>query len=308
MKKATTVFAIVLSTLTVLHGASSPRVVVNKVFLNQSGFTQFTSIEVGSYYTEVTGINDRGQIVGNYQPSSNYDVQGFLLDRGTFTPIGFCVSDINNSGQIVGSSTPHFDQAVPNKGFLLDKGVLTIIEYPGSFHSFATGINNQGQIVGFYRETAWDFFAHGFLFDHGVYTSFDFPDGFSTFPSDINDKGEIVGHWWKVEQHLISQLRGFHGYNSGGFILENGVYIDYDVPGYEFGSLLSGVNSKGAVTGSLYSSAVDIAGFVDDGRTRTIVQFPSSTYTIPIGINDRGQVVGSYIVPGQSITRGFIAE
>jgi len=300
MKKATLVLAIVLSSLTVLHGASSPTVVVNKIFSNQSGFTQFTSVEVGSYYTEVTGINDRGQIVGNYQPSSNYDVQGFLLDRGTFTPIGFCVSDINNSGQIVGSSTPHFDQAVPNKGFLLDKGVLTIIEYPGSFHSFATGINNQGQIVGFYRETAWDFFAHGFLFDHGVYTSFDFPDGFSTFPSDINDKGEIVGQWWKTA----------YGTLSGGFILEKGAYTNYEVPGYEFGSLLSGVNSKGAVTGSLYSSSVDITGFVDDGRTRTVVQFPSSTRTIPSRINDRGQVVGSYIVLEYSISRrlGFIAE
>jgi len=145
------------------------------------------------------------------------------------------------------------------------------------------------------RETASDSFSHGFLFDHGVYTSLDHPNGFSTFPNDINDKGDIVG--WTMDYGIPL-----------GFILKDGVFADYDVPGYEFGSMVSGVNSKGEVTGTLHSSGVDITGFVDDGRTLTVFKFPSSTITRPTGINDRGQVVGSYIVPGQSIIRGFIAE
>jgi probable HAF family extracellular repeat protein len=73
--------------------------------------------------TKPLGINDSGQIVGQYRDSSG-GVQSFLFSNGTFTPINdpsatdtTLANGINNSGQIVGDYDPNnFD--VP--GFLFD--------------------------------------------------------------------------------------------------------------------------------------------------------------------------------------------
>ena len=89
---------------------------------------------------------------------------GFVLSRGRF--IGFDAPDrgdfllpldINNRGQIVGYT---FDDPVTMagaRGFLLAKGArgsATPISFPGAPRTIATGINDQGQIVGFYENPA----------------------------------------------------------------------------------------------------------------------------------------------------------
>jgi hypothetical protein len=81
--------------------------------------------------------------------------QGFLLDKGGFTPIeapgasGTQLLHINNRLQMVGAygdadGTPH--------GLLLDKGVVTTIDAPDAINTNATDIDERGQIVGCYLE------------------------------------------------------------------------------------------------------------------------------------------------------------
>src|SRR6266567_752329 len=70
----------------------------------------FTDVDYpGAVWTVPTGINDSGQIVGQYLASSGVR-HGFLLSGGTYTTIdcpdpytdGSNAVGINNSGQIVG--------------------------------------------------------------------------------------------------------------------------------------------------------------------------------------------------------------
>jgi uncharacterized membrane protein len=104
-----------------------------------------------------TGINDLDQMVGTYSNAS--DTYGFLYSNGVYTTINdplSTISDtsaisINNLGQIVGSySAPSINGAVPN-GFLYSNGGYTTIDDPlGTSGTVATGINDLGQIVGYY--------------------------------------------------------------------------------------------------------------------------------------------------------------
>ena len=85
----------------------------------------FTTIDVpGAVATLAQGINDHGQIVGEYLDGITGPGHGPLLD-GTFTTIdvpgaSFTVArGINNRGQIVGYYDPH--------GFLLGVSVPGVV-------------------------------------------------------------------------------------------------------------------------------------------------------------------------------------
>jgi probable HAF family extracellular repeat protein len=70
--------------------------------------------------TEATGINDKGQIVGNYIDSKGVE-HGFLYSKGTYTTLndplgthGTEVLGINNYGKIVGI---YYDSHYVEHGF-----------------------------------------------------------------------------------------------------------------------------------------------------------------------------------------------
>jgi hypothetical protein len=174
--------------------------------------------------TTVTGINNRGQIVG-FGTDGNFNSLGFVYDRGVFTTIEFpgsivpgglfggtAPAGINDHGQIVGS---WFDSISFNSHvFVYDRGVFTTLtDIPDAVFAGASGINNRGQIVGSYFSP--DFTAtHGFVYDRGVYTIIDFPGSSRTFLSGINDRGQIVGNYedtnFNVHYFLLTR-DGDHG-------------------------------------------------------------------------------------------------
>src|SRR5262245_40631848 len=94
---------------------------------------------------------------------------------------------INNAGDIVGY---YQDSNSQNHGFLLDHGIYTTIDPPGSISTVATSINASGQIVGRYGTGSANL---GFLYDHGTYTTIAAPGNSATDPYSINAKGQVVG-------------------------------------------------------------------------------------------------------------------
>jgi probable HAF family extracellular repeat protein len=54
---------------------------------------------------------------------------------------------INAAGQIVGS---YSDAAYLHHGFLYDQGSYTTLDVPGANYTHASGINDSGQVVGYY--------------------------------------------------------------------------------------------------------------------------------------------------------------
>jgi probable HAF family extracellular repeat protein len=147
------------------------------------------------------GINNQGQVVGYSGTciAANYAV---LWENDTATPLpdfgnpGAIAFAINGHNQIVG-------QAVNSEGTTLAalwenntvKSLGTLL--PGDVASFATSINNRGQVVGssFDSSSSW---SHGLLWQNGRMYDLNtlFPASSNLYvisASNINESGQIAG-------------------------------------------------------------------------------------------------------------------
>ena len=261
----------------------------------------FTSLSVaGSASTRAFGINNSGEVVGEYTTSGPY--QGFSFSGGVFTnPIGTTdqyPTGVNNSGEITGFLFSDSSAAA----FLNIGGVFSASHYPGPnafgnlpVDTYAYGINDLGQIVG-YADNGTIF---GFLLSGGVYTGFSFPGTANphsaTSAFGINNSGQIVGD-----------------YSTGGvtlgFLLSGGVYTSLAFPGAAV-TEARGINNNGQIVG-IYAtpgaSEGDYHGFLLSGGVYTTIDFPGASSTLASGINDLGQITGSYNIGNETIN-GFLA-
>ncbi len=198
------------------------------------------------------GLNDSGQIVGDYLDASD-NSHGYELSGGTFTSFdypgatGTNASAINNTGVIVGGWWP---SSLLVQGFQLSGGSYTVINFPVSTQTFPYGTNNNGDIVGFYDDA--EDVTHGFLQSGGTYTSIDVPGAFGTYATSINDAGEIVGGYCTTAQCMDDQN------TIQGYLLSGGVFTTINVPG-STSTIIFGINKKGAIVGS-YGNCGEGAG------------------------------------------------
>jgi uncharacterized membrane protein len=111
--------------------------------------------------TAVSGINARGDLVGNWGPDiSSPILHGFVFSKkGQFISFDVPIAgstwtqpnDINAMDQIVGL---YIDAAGVLHGFLQVGATFTSVDFPGAAYTTAWGINNTGQIVGNHYDTA----------------------------------------------------------------------------------------------------------------------------------------------------------
>ncbi len=146
------------------------------------------------------------------------------------------VSSINNSGEVAGAVTfpnGYYNAIMWKDGETKNLGTL------GGNYSKASGINDNGQIVGYssLSQIDDDSVTHPFLWENGVMKDLgSFGGDFST-ASDINIKGQIVG--------VSSISEG----SSHAFIWENDFMKDLGKLGGSY-SEASGINDNGQVVGS----------------------------------------------------------
>src|SRR5262245_3506544 len=263
-----------------------------------------TSEELG--FTTLADINNDGEITGGFTNSSG---PGFLIDRQFRSIDVQCPAtasrdlpaqpqSINKRGEITGFCTVG---ARLHGFFRNEKGKYTLLDFPDANLTEATGINNDGQVVGDYRDSSGKF--HGFFWDAGLFLTFDvpFPEA-TTGPNGINNVGQIVG---------------FYDDNTGGrhgFLYDRGIFISFDVPGSRL-TAPTDINDHGQIVG-VYVDDDDIlkSFLLENGRFTTIdVPFPGVIFTDVSGINNRGQIVGRYLTsnPGDPVNpflnHGFIA-
>lgn len=169
-------------------------------------FAQFTYTAVdisGAVETEVRGVNNYGEIVGFYRLST-----------------GSCES-IPANPQVPVCNV---------KGFKIVNGVTTKLMVPGSLATAIMGVNDYGDLVGFYTKTSSTCIIeqHGFIWFHqNVIVSIDYPVGTGfcgtdaewTVPMGINKAGAMVGAVWSPP----------NGQPAGGFVYKNGKFSVMDL-------------------------------------------------------------------------------
>lgn len=125
----------------------------------------------GAASTFVYAINNQGQIVGSYTGDGCYQSScGFTDVKGKFTSIECVLQnatdffDISNKGEIVGTYSYYGGV----HGFIWEgnNSCFTVDPY-GSNSSEAWGVNDSGEVVGFYTDSAGNY--EGFLYDDGDY-------------------------------------------------------------------------------------------------------------------------------------------
>ena len=209
---------------------------------------------------------------------------------------------------------------------------FTIIDVPfaGAQNTFAWGINDGGQITGFYTEPGSAICGlacnYGFVDSGGVFTSIDAPftSPGSTQAYGINSSGQIVGGYYNpttgahgflddggIFTPIAAQLAGAVAYGINargqivggyagadreyGFLDNNGIYSTIDVPSGGVFSEAFGINDAGQIVG-VYEGPAGSHGFLDNGGLFSTIDVPFAGCgnTEPTGINNEGQIVGVY--------------
>jgi len=156
----------------------------------------------------------------------------------------------------------------------LAQGTYTQIDYPGGSMTRALGIDNAGDIVGFYFAGTY----HGFLLSGGTYTTIDYR-GESTYLNGINDVGQIVGYGYSLA----------FVYN-----LQTQIFTEVAYPGTHNGTDPTSINHAGTIAGSYaYHAGGAYFGFQLAGSTYSKIVPPGSTNAIVSGISGSGKFVGS---------------
>jgi probable HAF family extracellular repeat protein len=163
---------------------------------------------------------------------------------------------------------------------------FTQIDVPGSTSTAPYGINDAGQIVGWFATGEFEnpnstYRVHGFLYTGGSFIQIDAPGTSSgTQAFNINNAGQIVGNFSTPDSR------------THGFLDSGGSFTQIDVPGSTSTEAL-GVNDAGQIVG-LFQDSKGTHGFLDTGGSFTQIDLPGSTSTEALGINDAGQIAGFF--------------
>jgi probable HAF family extracellular repeat protein len=187
--------------LNILNGANG-----STVLWTGDGPRQIPSL--GGSYISGNGLNQRAQVVGESTPAGANLSHGFLWADGQITDIGVLTGGetgnyssaiaINDAGRVVGVSSA---ARQTQHAFVWAQGIMTGLgTLPGDNRSYATAINNRGEIVGWSASVTGIIMGatRAVLWEHDtVYDLGDSIPAGSGWVLDqataINDRGQIAG-------------------------------------------------------------------------------------------------------------------
>jgi hypothetical protein len=279
--------------------------IVNAEIVSNNGITSYTYVYSSVVCTNLDGVPF---------PTAVNDMNGSALITGP-----------GETGTIVGDYT---DSAGVH-GFQDAAGLCSSFDVPGATTTLPTGINNLGQIVGWWQAIPGGP-KYGFLKNPGKNPStISYSGAFATQLQGINDAGQIVGVAYSSGYSPVAVFLDYGGifYPVGSLAsgtLPFGINGDATIVGYNNGgtpnfqeSLLppswSGtvtslnpgggsntqalaVNSNNEIAGNYYGSGCSDqlwCGFMWPGSVvLNVFQFPNDVVVSASGMNDFGQVVG----------------
>ena len=284
--------------------------------MSQPLFAEYRIINLGTLgggSAEAADINDRGQVVGLsqtaagenhaflWQRQNDHDFRwkkGAMTDLGTLGGVYSSAADINDRGQVVGTSDT--STGIPSlrkpHAFLWDKNTMkdlgALVSEAGTSVSSATAINKWGQVIGASRLSYFSEVSHAILWDEGTLIDLGTLGGAAAYPTGINARGMVIGVSGKT---YLDERSANHA-----FLWNKGTMIEL-----EFGTLgvnqfasANAINDRGQVAGK---SGGGHAFLWRKGRVKDLGTL-GGTYSYTVARNNQGQVVGTSdtAVPGES--------
>ncbi len=221
----------------------------------------------GSQQSQVTGITDSGLTVGFWVDQQGTN-RGFVDDHGTFTSVVDPKSPaapgstnqllgVNKHGIAVGF---YLDHNGNSHGFTYDISTKAFhaVTLPGAMSLTVTGINDNGDLVGFYAPlgsaTPNPPDTVSFLLVKHHYTEFQAPQGTSTQALGVNNADQVVGSY-------VNELGV-----TVGFVLSHPVFrpswMTVTEPNASNSTVVNGINNKGQIVGFFTDAANNVDGFL----------------------------------------------
>jgi len=209
---------------------------------------------------------------------------------------------------------------------------LVTIDAPGAVETDAIGVNNTGQVTGFYVDAAGN--PHGFLWQNGGLQTVDHPGAPLALLGHVTDWGLIIGNYGTLtSQHAATYYTRLatwttlpdvpgrpgnvgHGINNSGvasggacngnvevplncvgWTWDRGAYsffTDPEADQTQFGTLADGINNIGQVVGHFQDAGSVFHGFLKNGDRFTTIDLPAALSTYALDINDSGEIDGFY--------------
>lgn len=234
-------------------------------------------------------ITGSGLVLGKNSGDFIWDKDNGARGIGIFGELSFA-RDINDSGVITGLYFPEAGKSSRAFTWHKDTGIKDLGAI-GDGTSSANGINNLGVVVG---DVNFDPFgrgpAHGFIWDQnsGIRDIGTLGGEFS-IAQDINDLNVVVGSSWKVSNGPAC-----------AFIWDeaNGMR---DIATLGQSSFSESINLSGVVVGSFTDDDLNSCAFIwdkDNGMRQLSALIDNSSgekLLNAYGINDAGQIIGTYI-------------
>ena len=265
--------------------------------------------------TFAQGINDSGEIVGYYIDAQG--THGFTYNNGTFSTLasnvvtaqgindagqivglssgGANLYGINNVGQVVGQFT---DSNNTTQSFVSSGGSNTTqLSFPGASNTFARGINDQGEAVGYWTGMDSTFpganISHSFVYNNGAWSTLDATAGVGgTYAEGVNNSNVIVGFY-------IDSQGTSHGF---AFNQPTSTFSFFDMQGAA-NTYLYGINNQGEMVGSFIDGNGQTYGFsVSPSPDINVFDTTRNLSFLPITSDYSGPVANlqqEYIYPGQ---------
>ncbi|HZS94053.1 MAG TPA: hypothetical protein VFA78_04600 [Chloroflexota bacterium] len=204
--------------------------------------------------------------------SGGYSFTSYAYPHDTFTQL----RSVNNAGRIAG-----YHGAKVNKGFTVTlPGTASNENFPRSAQTQVIGINNLGDTVGFYVDAQG--ITHGFYRNprRNKWWTVGVPGTSFNQLLGVNDHGSTAGYYQFGKNNVFQP---FTRIAAGAFHLP-------PIPNAQ----MTDTNNAGNVTGFQVVSSSSNRAFVVRGSQVIYFQYPGSTFTQALGLNDKGEVVGTY--------------
>jgi len=233
---------------------------------------------------------------------------GVIKDLGTLGGPDSAAYFVNERGQIAGqsltNSNPNAATGFPTQDpFLWEKGKMIDLGTLGGTNGYPLSMNNSGQVVGVSDLAAdQNLHQHAFLWDQGTMKDLGTLGGTFSEAWQINDAGEVAGHSSLPDGQVHP------------FLWKNGTMLDLGSIGQPCAYAI-GINSPGQVVGASFDcnlggynaflwehgSIVDLNSLIPADSSLHLGQASS--------INDRGEIVGTALLPGgdpQYFSNGYL--
>ena len=197
------------------------------------------------------------------------------------------------AGWLVGSpvAIPAQESAVPIQ-------VLATFDYPGSMATVPTGMNDHGDLAGWY--IASDGLQRGFVrYRNGSFSPPLVPPfgvGSNTAADNINNSETICGFFSSPDDTI------FHGY-----FLVGDTFTQFDIEA-ALSTFVVALNNAGGFAGSFDIDPDTTLAFVASGGVIDSFRIPGASFTGASSLTGSGATIGNYRIGTETVNHGFFRD